>query len=1163
MTRLTLILRSLFHHWRINASVALGVAAATAVLTGALLVGDSMRGSLTDLTLQRLGYIDHILLTERFFREDLADEVAQTEKFEEHFTAAVPLVLLQTTVEHAESKLRATQVATLGIDDEFWQLDPNRDGPVPEYDDIVVNQKLADELGVKEPGEEVLLRLARPSQIPADSPLGRKTDQTPPRRLTVREILPNEGLARFSLQASQQTPAVAFVSKRALQGRSVLNQRGKVNAVLIAGKHLERPSGPTCEALLAESLRPTLDDYGLQVEEVRFHSTKGTADAYVNISSDQMVLPPYLAKLILDDNQFKDAQPAITYLANWIRTADGQAKIPYSTITAIDSTAELGPLFRDDGQPLILPDDQISLSEWTVSDMAQQGRQLVEGDRIELVFFEPESTHGDAQEQTETFLFAHQAPTAQPKEIPTPATDTHYTPEVPGLTDQESIDDWDPPFPYDGDRVRSTPPDNQDDVYWKNYKATPKAFISYAAGESLWNSRFGAVTTIRIPVSGETTADSVRSYLHETIEPAELGFVFRPVKREALQASGGTTPFEGLFIGFSFFIIAAAVMLVALLFQLGIEQRSNQIGVMMAVGIERKLTGRLLSREGLIVAAAGGFAGIAIGIGYAWLMIQGLNSPNWWGHAIATPFLSLHLDNPLTYVIGLLAGVLIAWLTIVWCVRRMRGLPIRSLMTGRTSSSQMPGGNRRRKFPLAESIAGLLLIAAVGLFVMATTLSGEAQAGAFFGGGAAILSALLLFIWARLRHSGSSSAIATGGRPLLRLAMRNAGRNPGRSTLTIGLVASATFLIVAISAFRLDPDQRGAGGFDVLAESTQPILYDLNEAAGREELRVPPDAEKILAAADIVALRVKGGADASCLNLYQAQQPRILGVSRGMVEYLGRDEEANFSWGPTAATTEEEDANPWSLLDKEYDDAPKAIPVIIDKNTAMYSLHLYGGVGSTFTTTDDDGRELQFRIVGLLANSVLQGSLLIGEEDFKSLYPNISGYRMFLAKAKGPSAQQLIDSLESSLGEQGMDAVDCQVRLRDLLAVQNTYLSTFQSLGALGLLLGTFGLATVQLRSVLERRGELALMRSAGFRRVRLAQMVMLENIVLLVGGLLVGLIAATLAVVPHFFSGGAAIPWGDLGIYLGIVLIVGILSGLAAVVATLRAPLLGALRGS
>ncbi len=963
------------------------------------------------------------------------------------------------------------------------------------------------------------------------------------------------------MRSNQQTPLAAYVAKRTLQSRSVLDQPDKVNAIFVAGKHRGEASGGEATELLAKALHPQLEDYGIRVEYVRLGEPPHVASEYVNISSDQMVLPPYVADVALREFEKEGAQPAITYLANWIRTGDGKAKIPYSTVTAVDSTARLGPLFREDGQPLKLADDQIALNSWAANDMAEQGRQLQTGDAIELVFFEPESTHGEAKEQTAKFFLADVVKIAQPGQPPTPATDSHFTPEVPGLTDKESIENWNPPFPYDARRVRATPPNNQDDQYWKNYKATPKAFVSFAAGKRLWSSRFGAITTIRIPADASDAADNVATRLRDAIAPAELGFLFRPIKRQALAASAGTTPFAGLFIGFSFFIIAAAVMLVALLFQLGIEQRASQIGVMLAVGLRRTLTGKLLSREGLIVAAVGGLAGIGLGIAYAWLMIAGLNSPAWWGQAIASPFLTLHLDNPLTFVIGLLSGVIIAWVTILWCVRRMRNLPIRNLMTGRTSETESLGAKRRR-FPVAEIVSALLLISAIGLFVLATTLSGEAQAGAFFGGGAAILTAALLFNWARLRHGTSRAAIAGGGWPLARLAMRNAQRNPGRSTLTIGLVASATFLIVAISAFRIAPSEKGTGGFDVIAESTRPILPDLNTPAGRRELRISGDADVALADSEIISLRVKGGDEASCLNLYQSTQPRILGVTPSMVEYVSRDDTADFAWADTAAETPEEEANPWRLLEKPLPVKQNIVPVVIDKNTAMYGLHL-GGVGSEFEITDDGGQKITFHIVGLLDNSILQGNLLIGEQDFRRLYPGISGRRMFLAKSKLVKPDRLIAALEGSLAEQGMDATDARLRLRDLLAVQNTYLSTFQSLGALGLLLGTFGLATVQLRSVLERRGELALMRSAGFRRTRLAQMVMLENIVLLVGGLLTGLIAALLAVLPHWWVGGAAVPLGDLAIYLGIVLVVGIVSGLAAVAATLRAPLLGALRGN
>jgi ABC-type antimicrobial peptide transport system permease subunit len=114
----------------------------------------------------------------------------------------------------------------------------------------------------------------------------------------------------------------------------------------------------------------------------------------------------------------------------------------------------------------------------------------------------------------------------------------------------------------------------------------------------------------------------------------------------------------------------------------------------------------------------------------------------------------------------------------------------------------------------------------------------------------------------------------------------------------------------------------------------------------------------------------------------------------------------------------------------------------------------------------------------------------------------------------------------------------------------------------LGLLLGTFGLAVVQLRNVLERRGELALLQAAGFSRRLLARMVMLENASLLVGGLAVGSVAALVAIVPHLADGGAAIPWLSLAGTLGLVLTVGLLAGLIAVRAVLASPLLEALRG-
>ena len=151
--------------------------------------------------------------------------------------------------------------------------------------------------------------------------------------------------------------------------------------------------------------------------------------------------------------------------------------------------------------------------------------------------------------------------------------------------------------------------------------------------------------------------------------------------------------------------------------------------------------------------------------------------------------------------------------------------------------------------------------------------------------------------------------------------------------------------------------------------------------------------------------------------------------------------------------------------------------------------------------------------------------------------------------------------LEQNLGECGFSAETTGQRLAEFLAVQNTYLSTFQSLGGLGLLLGTFGLAAVQLRNVFERRGELALLRATGFRRATLGWLVLLEHAVLLTAGLGGGTLAATRAVLPHLLHRGAAVPWASLAATLAAVLLVGLAAGALAVRAVVRAPLLAALR--
>ncbi|MEE3372459.1 MAG: FtsX-like permease family protein [Planctomycetota bacterium] len=1178
MTSWRLVIRSLTFHWRVHAAVVLGVAAATAVLTGALLVGDSVRGSLRGLVLDRLGKIDALLISPRFFRSELASQLAEKPSFNERYDQAIPAILFpQGTVEHTidDRVSRASRILIIATPSSFWKLDTKamRPAVLPGEDEVVLNEPLARELGVTV-GSSITLRLPEAANaIPAESPLGEKEDRVrgiP--GLKVVAIVPADGLGRFGLTPSQSLPMVAFTHLATVQ--DALRLEGQVNALMVSsvGNH-PPPNAEDCLEL-NRLLKPRLGDYGLSLTQIRLPLSVDNTNHdklildYTSLTSDRMILDDEVASVATNAFAGFSAQGVLTYLANALIPLDDQGQetpgggVPYSTVAAVDSRAPLGPLLGPDGEPLPpLADDEIIVNSWVAED---QG--LVAGGRLRVYYYLPETTDRQPQETYRDFKVKAIVPITTPAkpfsgkrpavydQPPTLVNDKDLTPEVRGVTDQDSIENWDTPFDLERE-VRA-----QDERYYDLHRLTPKAFVSLSTGQSLWGSRFGAHTSWRIPTPSSLPGNDAQAFRQQLEDAflqqaeksqARLGLAFQPIKWQGLKAASGTTPFDVLFIALSSFLIAAALMLVSLLFRLGVDQRADQLGLLLAVGIPRAQTARLLRREGTLVAAAGSLLGVGLGVGYAWLMLAGLRTV--WLGAVVTPFLVFHAST-VSLIAGYLLGILVCSLTIGHAVQRLKQIPARRLLAGLASAEPQHQASQSK---WGHKSGWCLLAIALVLAVAATQLGGEAQAGAFVAGGAAVLTGLLLLFRQRLEQIPSGGLDATLS--LSRLAISSARRNPGRSSLTVGLIASASFLIAAMSSFRLDASLEGAGGFESIAESSLPVFVDLNAPVGREEL-LGADENAKLAESVILPLRVRPGDDASCNNLYSAQRPRVLGVPPALGRHFDQAD-TSFSWGPTLAETDEEQKNPWKLLDRPKQDG--AIPVVIDQNTAMFSLGIYApGSHASF---DYDGVQLDLYVVGFLKNSVLQGNLLISEAHFQDRFPDIAGYRYFLIHS--PDGQtQAASLLEDALSDQGFDARASREVLDSLLAVQNTYLSTFQSLGALGLLLGTFGLSTVQLRNVLERRAELALLRASGFQHRRVGRMVLWENLFLLLGGLGLGILAAFYAVMPHILLGDAAISadrFGrDLAIMLALVVAAGLLTGLIAVRWTVRAPLIAALRG-
>ncbi|MFG0255025.1 MAG: ABC transporter permease, partial [Rhodopirellula sp. JB053] len=733
----------------------------------------------------------------------------------------------------------------------------------------------------------------------------------------------------------------------------------------------------------------------------------------------------------------------------------------------------------------------------------------------------------------------------------TPYNDPKLTPDVPGVTDQDSISDWELPFQLER-RI-----DRADDDYWNEHRLTPKAFIPLDAGRAKFGSRFGQTTGLRMDPRYDL--QMIESKILEAIEPIrdELGWTPRAIRSEQLAASKGTTPFDGLFLALSMFVIMAAMMLIAILLRLGVLQRIDEFGTLLAVGFSPRRVMTLVMGETSVTASIGAIVGVIGGVGYAAFVLWALRS--WWVGAVTVPFLRFHA-TPTSILIGGICGWAASMATALWTLRFLLRLNPAALLGGRRMSlaggTTKNGGVRRTGGSLRPWIITGLVVAAVAAAMLGSQGGAQEAAGGFVGGGMLLLIASLMWIHSRL---GTRSAVA----PSLRtLATANARRNPLRSTLTIGLVATAAFLILSITAFRMSPTEEGTGGFDLIAESGSPIARDLNDSVVREEL-LGRDAG-VLDGATLVAFRMLAGDDASCNNLYQSARPTVLGVPDFASGVNGVSAEANplhrFGWASSEATEKEQT---WSLLARDGKGTPDdPIPVVIDQNTAMWSLQMTGGIGQTKMFDYGAGKQLHFQVVGLLAGSVLQGKLLIGEANFEKAFPEESGYRYFLIRRGEQVAQEAIaDAFESRLVDVGMDVQSANNVLAGLLAVQNTYLRTFQSLGALGLLLGTIGLAVSQLRSVLERRNELAVLQAVGFTHSRLAKLILGENFYLLLMGMACGVVTAIVAVLPYAWMTGNAVPIVEpMWILFGI-LVFGMLAGMIAVCRVMTLPLLDSLR--
>ncbi|MGI8602645.1 MAG: FtsX-like permease family protein [Verrucomicrobiales bacterium] len=1045
MTTGRFLLASLRHYWLWHAGLALGVAIAGSVICGSLAVGDSVRATLRQHAAERLGHVQTALIgNDRFFTETLVDALPGNK---------TALIAVRGTIANADGSARVVNVNVLGVTDSFWRLALRPLRHDLANDSAVFNQPLARALGTA-PGETVVIRMEKPSALSKEAPLSGEADQTVTLRLRVAGTATAPALGDFSLNASQSEPKNVFVRLTKLQ--ETFGQPKRVNLGLT-------DSVEATDARLAAAW--SLDDANLTLRKLD--------NGEWEIATPRVFLDPVVADKIR--TVFPSARGVLTYLVNEIR-ASPSAATPYSMATAAESLFELGP-------------DEVAVTQWTADDL-----ELKPGDPLTLKFYYF-SRGREMEERAASFAVKSVLP------MDHSAVRRDWTPDFPGVMDKPDCRDWNPGIKMDMTRIRP-----RDQEYWANHRGTPKVFLALETGQQLWGNRFGTLTSLRLPADALTDEGDFLTKLQEAVQPADFGLgAARPamVAREAVDQSYdlGT-----LFLGMSFFLIATALLLTALMFLFTWENRAAQLGVLMTVGLDPKRVRRLMMWEAGWASVLGAVAGLGGGLIYSRLVLRALSGA--WGGAVGG-LSFVPAGDPWTLAAAAAATCILAvatvWLT-AW--RLLRAQP-KDLVAGGVGEALAAGRGvvnsgvgSRRHFMIGWALLAMLSSAAAFLAWKAA-----GNPAAFFGAGALLMvvGVVLAAIGLRyLRWRISRGALAS----YWQLSLRNTTRKSGRSLAVAGLLAAGVFMISAMDAFRLDAsatDARdsGTGGFAFVGESTLPIYEDLNSRPGRESYGLD---EADFSGVSFVPFRVREGDEASCLNLERPQNPRIIGVRP---EHLAARAAFAFTTGP----------RDWSVLDGWSGIGP--IPAVMDANYVQYTLK--AKLGDTLEVADDRNGVVILRIAALLEPSVLQGSAVISESAFLKAFSESGGYRFFLVDAHRERRDAVAKTLMRQLEDRGFSLTPSGLRLDEYNTVQNTYLRIFTALGGLGLILSTAGLGLLLARNVLERRREFGLLLAVGLPRRTLRRIVIGENSLLLVAGLFIGVFSALLAVWP--VSGKLSLP--------------------------------------
>jgi putative ABC transport system permease protein len=634
---IALALRNLRFHARGWIGLLLGVALASALLTGALAVGDALRAALADRTAQRLGPVDVVVDGgEGFFGAALAGEVAGATK-----SAATPVLALDAVATGEGSR----RVLLMGVDSTIQTLGADVD---VEPGQARVSAEAAAALGVT-PGSVMILRYERPSLLPRDLALVQEEGRVVPLRLEVGATLPDAWPARISLSAAPDAPPVVLVERAWLAEQ--LDLSDVANRVLVAG---------ASEAAVAAAV-----DHAWQLADAGLKLVPAAGGASV-LATDRVLLPLVVAA---GAASVPGATPVLTWFAERLDgpVQAGGASLPYAFVAGVEDGLLPSLWTRDDAAEVVLAAETAARLKAGV------------GDLISIEY--PLLSRGRAVAYDRVALTVRAV--LPPGVGVRPDLDPALSPPIEGMSGKSRCRDWNPGLPVDLARIS-----DDDEAWWSAHGAAPQAFVPLGLARRLWGTAWGDTTGVWFPAGVDVV--EIDAALHERLTAAEAGITVNEVREAMVASERPANDFGLLFLGFESILLISVMSMVSIATALALDARRASIGLLRAVGWPPARIGMLFVAEASVVIIVGAVVGAVLGLAVRAALLWGLAGA--WGAVIGGLALPKVLSLRAAWL-GPPAAVGIALVVVELTLRALlRQAPLRLLRGGEDAVGARPAG---------------------------------------------------------------------------------------------------------------------------------------------------------------------------------------------------------------------------------------------------------------------------------------------------------------------------------------------------------------------------------------------------------------------------------------------------------------------------------------